>query len=72
MLASHVPMIAAADPKAAERKKKKVVEKVDDGKSMEEKWASLLAESEGVDGNADEAVSTATPAAKGKRRAKKA
>lgn len=70
MLASAVPMIAAADPAAAARNQKKAVEKVDDGKTMDEKWASLLAESGGLD--AEEGVSSAVPAAKGKRRAKKA
>jgi len=43
MLASSVPIIAAADPQAAARNKKKDVEKVDDGKSMEESKEDLVA-----------------------------
>lgn len=42
MLASSVPLITATDPKASARIKNKQVEKVDDEKSMDKKWASLF------------------------------
>ena len=64
MLASNVALIGKVDPKRVVSKKEKTVQ-VDDGKSMDEKWASLLAESTGV-----EASESAVPG-KGKRRAKK-
>lgn len=72
MLALSVPLIATLDPQAGLRTKKEPdAEQLDDGKTMDEKWASLLAESEGLDGSVG-AISSATPASKGKRRAKKA
>jgi hypothetical protein len=67
MFASNVPVIGVADPDRVVEEKKKV--KVDEGKSSEEKWAALLAESQ-VD---DLAESSGTPSvAKAKKRAKKA
>lgn len=76
-------MIGAADPKrvasAKEAKAKARKEKyiVDDGKTSDDKWASLLAESSGVKVDASEdsgveAKTTATPSGRGKRRGKKA
>jgi len=46
MLASNVAILGKLDPKnVVSEKKKKVVETVDDGKTMDEKWASLLEDS---------------------------
>ncbi|KAF4636525.1 hypothetical protein G7Y89_g1562 [Cudoniella acicularis] len=69
MLAGSVDAIGRADPKNAvkEGEKEKVV--VEDKRSMDEKWASLLAESAGVEENG---ASTATPSKGGKKRGKKA
>lgn len=64
MLASNIALVGKVDPKRVVSKKEKI-ELVDDGKSMDEKWASLLAESTGA-----EASEGVTPG-KGKRRAKK-
>lgn len=71
MLAGSVPVIGKADPKNAVPKKEK--EKVVDNRSMDEKWASLLAESAGTDVAETNGTSssTATPG-KGKKRGKKA
>jgi hypothetical protein len=71
LLASSVPVIGKADPKNAVPKKEKVKEV--DNRSMDEKWASLLAESSGaVEGETNgTSTSTATPG-KGKKRGKKA
>jgi signal peptidase complex subunit 2 len=75
MLAGSVAVIGKADPKNAVPLKKEKKEKVEDNRSMDEKWASLLAESEGsvaVEAESNGAsTSTATPG-KGKRRGKKA
>jgi hypothetical protein len=72
MLASSIPVIGKADPKNAVPKKEKVKEV--DNRSMDEKWASLLAESSGaVEGetNGTSSGAAATPG-KGKKRGKKA
>ncbi|TVY73357.1 Signal peptidase complex subunit SPC2 [Lachnellula suecica] len=72
MLASSVAAIGRADPKnALPLKEKKKPEKIEDNRSMDEKWASLLAESQGDAVGEAESTSTPTPG-KGKRRAKKA
>lgn len=72
MVASNVKIVGQADPGKVVAGKKKVV-KVEEGenKSMDEKWASLLAESSGV--SLDD-LSGATPAAtpSRKKRGKKA
>jgi hypothetical protein len=73
MFASNVEVIGKADPKRVVKKeKKKIAAPVDDGKTMDEKWASLLAESSGVNPVTAEAESTATPAKGTKRRGRKA
>lgn len=75
MLASSVAAIGKVDPKNAVPVKKEKKEKVEDNRSMDEKWASLLAESEGtvVIEPETNGASTSTPApGKGKRRGKKA
>lgn len=68
MLASNVPLIGKADPKSVVDTKKNVARVEDEGKSMEDKWASLLAESSGV--SLDD-LSGATPSKPGKKRSKK-
>lgn len=71
MFASNVEVIGKADPKRVVKKdKKKIAAPVDDGKSMDEKWASLLAESSGT--STVEAETTATPGKGTKRRGRKA
>ncbi|TVY21428.1 Signal peptidase complex subunit SPC2 [Lachnellula arida] len=75
MLASSVAVIGKVDPKNAVPVKKEKKEKVEDNRSMDEKWASLLAESEGtvVVEPETNGASTSTPTpGKGKRRGKKA
>lgn len=44
MFASNVPVIGVADPERVVEEKMKL--KVEDGKSAEDKWAALLAESQ--------------------------
>lgn len=68
MFASNVKVIGKADPTKIVEAKKKVT-KIEDGKSLDEKWASLLAESSGV--SLDDLSATGTPS-KGKKRGKKA
>ncbi len=75
VFASNVELIGNADPtKVVDEKKKKVVEKEvgDAGKSLDDKWASLLAESSGVTLD-DLAAGVETKASGGgkKRRGKK-
>ena len=71
MFASNVTVIGAADPGRVVEKKKKPAN-IEDGKNMDEKWASLLAESSGVTlDDLGSASSSATPAKGGKRRGKK-
>ena len=83
MLATKSPIIGAADPKsvaaakAAKAQARKEKYAVDDGKTIDDKWASLLAESSGIkvdvsEESGVEAKTTATPIGKAKRRAKKA
>lgn len=72
MFASNVAVIGKADPKRIVTKEKKTKAPVDDGKSMDEKWASLLAESSGVNTVIVEAESMATPGKGAKRRGRKA
>jgi signal peptidase complex subunit 2 len=70
MFASNVSLIGEADPGKVVEKKKQTVT-IDDGKSMDEKWASLLAESEA----GEEVVigaSTTAPGKSAKKRGKKA
>ncbi|KAG0648172.1 hypothetical protein D0Z07_5699 [Hyphodiscus hymeniophilus] len=69
MFASNVETIGRVDTKNVVKKEKKIKAE-DDGKSMNEKWASLLAESSGDAPIVAE--TTATPAKGTKRRAKKA
>jgi signal peptidase complex subunit 2 len=73
MFASNVDVIGKADPKQVVAEKKKgAAAKADTSKTMDEKLASLLAESY-VDIAAEDAgVSSATPGKGSKRRAKKA
>lgn len=66
MIASGVEVVGKMDPTKVVEAKKKVVRIEDAGKSMDDKWASLLAESSGVS-----VEETATPS-KGKKRSKKA
>ncbi|KAH6670612.1 putative signal peptidase complex subunit SPC2 [Halenospora varia] len=70
MLAQSVEVIGKADPKNAVKEGEKPKPVVEDNRTMDEKWASLLAESEGAD--ATNGSSTATPAKGGKKRGKKA
>ena len=72
MFASNVEVIGKADPKRIVTKKEKIKAPVDNGKSMDEKWASLLAESSGVNTATVEAESMATPGKGTKRRGRKA
>ena len=72
MFASNVEVIGLADPKRAVRKEKKTKAPVDDGKTMDQKWASLLEESSDLNPVAAEAESTATPGKGTKRRGRKA
>jgi signal peptidase complex subunit 2 len=66
MLASGVKIVGEADPtKVVEGKKKK--EKVEEDKSMDDKWASLLAESSGVSLDDVAASPAATPSGRKKR-----
>lgn len=69
VLASNVPLVGASDPeRVVEEVKKKVIRaegEEGESKSMEEKWASLLAESTAAEG-----ASNGTP--KAKKRGKKA
>jgi signal peptidase complex subunit 2 len=68
MFASNISVIGEADPERVVQEKKKAV-RIEDGKSNDEKWAALLAESSGeVSGTS---TATATPG-KGKKRGKKA
>lgn len=68
MFASNVPVIGVADPARVVEEKRKVT-RIEDGKSNDEKWAALLAESSGDVVGDSSAVPTP---AKGKKRAKKA
>lgn len=68
MLATNVEVIGNVDPKnVVVAAKKEKVDELDDNRSMDDKWASLLAESVDLD-----ALTTATPAKSAKKRAKKA
>ena len=69
MFASNVEVIGKVDSKNVIKKEKKIKAPVDDGKSMDEKWASLLAESSGSPAVAAE--TTATPGKGTKKRGKK-
>lgn len=71
MFASKVEVIGRVDTKNVVKKEKKVKAPVDDGKTMDEKWASLLAESSGASPSVV-TESTATPAKGTKRRGKRA
>lgn len=67
MMASSFAIIGKVDPKNAVKEEKKVDKDAPvDNRSMEDKWASLLAESDGT------AASTATPDKSTKKRGKKA
>ena len=70
MFASNVEAIGGVDTKNVVKKEKKLKAPVDDGKTMDEKWASLLAESSGPAPVVAE--TTATPSKGTKRRGKKA
>jgi signal peptidase complex subunit 2 len=73
MFASAVEVIGKADPGKVVVKEKKKTEEGEVGKSMEDKWASLLAESSGITlDDLDTSSSTATPSKGGKKRGKKA
>jgi hypothetical protein len=78
MLATKSAFIGEADPKrvasakerkAKERKEKYIAE--GDGKTMDDKWASLLRESEVGDGVSEESAVEKTPGGAKKRRGKK-
>lgn len=66
MIASAVDVVGKMDPGKVVRKEKKVVsvEEGEESKTMDDKWASLLAESSGVSVTGEE---TATPKASKKR-----
>ena len=70
MFASNVEVIGKVDLKNVMKKEKKIKAPVEDGKTMDEKWANLLAESSGS--APVEADTTATPGKSSKRRGKKA
>jgi signal peptidase complex subunit 2 len=70
MFASNVEIIGKSDTKNVVKREKKIKATVDDGKTMDEKWTSLLAESSGS--APVEAETTATPGKSTKRRGKKA
>jgi signal peptidase complex subunit 2 len=68
MLATNVEVIGQVDPKnVVVAAKKEKVDEVEDNRSMDDKWASLLAESETL-----EAVTSGTPVKSAKKRGKKA
>ncbi|EPE31596.1 hypothetical protein GLAREA_12352 [Glarea lozoyensis ATCC 20868] len=68
MLATNVELIGQADPKnVVVAAKKEKVDEVEDNRSMDDKWASLLAES-----SIEDAVTSGTPAKSAKKRGKKA
>ena len=74
MLASNVPVIGKADPKrvnGAKNQKNKIAKPAEDGTNMDQKWASLLAESSGMDALNVVAASTATPEKSPKKRGRK-
>ena len=68
MIASAVDVVGKMDPGKVVKKEKKVASVEDADKSMDDKWASLLAESSGVSLGAEETV---TPKSS-KKRSKKA
>lgn len=70
MFATNVKVVGQADPKKIVEQKKKVVAPEEVNKSMDEKWASLLAESSGVSLD-DLSSGAATGSVKGKKRSKK-
>jgi signal peptidase complex subunit 2 len=70
MFASNVEVIGKVDSKNVVKKEQKIKAPVDDGKTMDEKWASLLAESSG--GAPVAAETTATPGKGTKKRGRKA
>ncbi|KAE8442663.1 hypothetical protein EG329_002961 [Mollisiaceae sp. DMI_Dod_QoI] len=73
MFASSVPVIGQADPKKVVEGKKKVMNVEGANKTMDEKWASLLAESSGVSlDDLSGGTPTGTGSVKGKKRSKKA
>lgn len=72
MFASNVKVVGQADPKKVVAEKKKVINAEGANKTMDEKWASLLAESSGV--NLDDlrgGGAAGTGSVKGKKRSKK-
>jgi len=69
MIASAVDVVGKMDPGKVVKKEKKVASVEDADKSMDDKWASLLAESSGVSLGAEE---TATPKSSKKRSKKDA
>jgi hypothetical protein len=69
MFASNVEVIGKIDTQNVVKKEKKIKPPVEDKKTMDEKWASLLAESSGAP---VEAETTATPGKNVKRRGKRA
>jgi signal peptidase complex subunit 2 len=71
MLASGVKLVGEADPTKVLEGKKKEKKVVESNMSMDDKWASLLAESSGVDLDDMAASPAATPGGK-KKRGKKA
>jgi signal peptidase complex subunit 2 len=71
MLASGVKLVGEADPTKVVEGKKKEKKTGESNMSMDDKWASLLAESSGVDLDGMAASPAATPGGK-KKRGKKA
>lgn len=71
MLASNISLVGNADPSKVveDKKKQKKVKEGEENKSMDEKWASLLAESSGVslDSLADVAKETPSRKKRGKK-----
>jgi hypothetical protein len=67
MLASGVKLVGEADPTKVVEGKKKEKKAEEINMSMDDKWASLLAESSGVDLDGMAASPAATPGGKKKR-----
>lgn len=72
MLAANVDVIGRADPKSYQAANEGKQPKVQDNRSLDDKWASLLAESADSGEQDSSAASTATPAKGAKKRGKKA
>jgi len=71
IFASNVSLIGQADPKRVVKKEKKAVIPEESNKTMDEKWASLLAESSGVSLDDLSGIPAGKGSVKGKKRTKK-